>query len=82
MKRIASLLVGLALVLSVPGTAMAANSSCQVYNTQNCNNTTTTPPEPPSNLPFTGLDVALLLAGGGVLLGAGLIVRRVSRRIE
>jgi hypothetical protein len=81
MKRIASLLVGLALMLSVPGAAMA-NSSCQAYNGQNtCQPTTTTPPEPPT-LPFTGLDVALLLAGGGVLVGAGLVVRRVARRIE
>ena len=29
-------------------------------------------------LPFTGLDVALLAAGGGGLLGIGLVVRRFS----
>ncbi len=30
-------------------------------------------------LPFTGLDVVLLVAGGLLLLGAGLVVRRISR---
>ncbi len=35
-----------------------------------------------NDLPFTGLDVALLLAGGGLLLGTGLVVRRISRRIN
>lgn len=33
-------------------------------------------------LPFTGLDVVLLTAGGATLLGAGLIVRRMSRGIN
>lgn len=32
-----------------------------------------------STLPFTGLDVVLLAVGGGTLLGAGLVVRRLSR---
>ena len=31
------------------------------------------------NLPFTGLDIALLGVGGGLLLGLGLVVRRVTR---
>ena len=35
-----------------------------------------------SSLPFTGLDVGLLLAGGGTLLGAGLVVRRLSGSAE
>jgi hypothetical protein len=30
------------------------------------------------NLPFTGLDLAALAVGGVVLLGAGLVLRRVS----
>ena len=30
-------------------------------------------------LPFTGLDIALLGAGGGLLLGLGLLVRRMTR---
>jgi hypothetical protein len=34
------------------------------------------------SLPFTGLDVGLLVIGGAGLLGAGLVVRRVSRRSE
>ena len=48
------------------------------------------PPDPPtitirearegdSDLPFTGLDVALIVAAGGVLLAMGLGMRRLSR---
>jgi hypothetical protein len=33
-------------------------------------------------LPFTGLDVVLLVAGGGLLLAAGFLVRRLSRRLN
>ena len=89
MKRIATLVVGIALLLSVPSSALAT-SSCQSYNPQTCTSvvstTTTQSPttatEATGTLPFTGLDVALLLAGGAVLLGTGLVVRRVSRRIN
>jgi len=34
------------------------------------------------SLPFTGMDVALLVIGGGVLLGAGLLVRRFANPTE
>jgi hypothetical protein len=33
-----------------------------------------------STLPFTGLDLGLVVAGGLVLMGGGLLVRRASRR--
>jgi hypothetical protein len=33
-------------------------------------------------LPFTGLDIVLLVAGGGTLLAAGFVVRRLSRRLD
>jgi guanyl-specific ribonuclease Sa len=33
-------------------------------------------------LPFTGLDVVLLVAGGGALLSAGFVIRRLSRRLN
>jgi hypothetical protein len=32
-----------------------------------------------SNLPFTGLDIALVVAAGGILLAMGLGIRRLSR---
>jgi hypothetical protein len=35
-----------------------------------------------STLPFTGLDIALLVAGGVVLMGAGFLVRVASRRLS
>jgi hypothetical protein len=91
MKRI-SALVGvlgvLALTVLAPTAAMAAgSSSCQAYN--NCAPTTTaattgTTPGTTSSgtLPFTGLDVVLLVAGGGTLLAAGFVVRRLSRRLD
>jgi hypothetical protein len=84
MKVIVTLIVGLALML--PGSALAASSTCQSYNPQLCSvasnsatATTTTSTTTQSTLPFTGLDVVLLAAGGGSLLGAGLVVRRLSR---
>jgi hypothetical protein len=35
--------------------------------------------DPGSQLPFTGLDIALVVAAGGVLLAMGLGIRRLSR---
>ena len=82
MKRTATLIVGIILALSVPGAA-TASSTCQAYNPQSCNVVSTTTTESTttaSALPFTGLDVALLLTGGGLLLGTGLVIRRITRR--
>jgi hypothetical protein len=84
MRRIATLMVvGLALLL--PSGALAAGSStCQAYNPQSCvpTTTTTTPASDGGTLPFTGLDIVLLVAGGGTLLAAGFVVRRLSRRLD
>jgi hypothetical protein len=80
MKRIVTLAVALALM--VPGTAFAQSSStCQAYSPQTCISVTTHQTTS-GTLPFTGLDVALLALGGGTLLGAGFVVRRVSRRLN
>ena len=94
MKRIAALvgLVGV-LALAMPGAAVAS-STCQAYNPQLCSSvgssstssgsgSGTTPGSTSSGtLPFTGLDVVLLVAGGGTLLAAGFVVRRLSRRLN
>ena len=98
MKRLLTLIIGLTLALSLlGGTVASASSTCQAYNTQTCQNgtsttvtTTPTDSETPtatatatsSTLPFTGLDIGVLLVGGVALLGAGLVVRRISRRIN
>jgi hypothetical protein len=94
MKRIVTLMVSLALfaVVVLPSAASAASSTCQSYNAQLCqvasntaSRTTGTSPtstSTASTLPFTGLDVGLLVAGGGVLLAAGLLVRRFSRGVQ
>lgn len=85
MKRITMVIIGLALLF--PAAALASGgSTCQSYNPQLCSvasnsaaqNTPSTSTSS-STLPFTGLDVVLLAAGGGMLLGAGVVVRRLSR---
>jgi hypothetical protein len=96
MKRI-SLLVGVLFLLMAPGAALAQSSTCQQYDEQTCsslNSTVSTTGSGDSSpatsattntsgtLPFTGLDVVLLVAGGGALLSAGFVVRRVSRRLD
>ena len=83
MKRI-SALVGVLVVLAfVPAAAMASSSTCQAYNEQTCVPVTTTATTSSAGtLPFTGLDVVLLVAGGATLLGAGFVVRRLSRRLN
>jgi hypothetical protein len=82
MRRIATLVAGISLM--APGAALAQSSStCQAYNPQLCivspNSTTASSS---GTLPFTGLDVVLLAAGGGTLVGAGFVVRKVSRRLN
>jgi hypothetical protein len=81
--------------LAVPSIAVAASSStCQGYGSQTCSSvgngnvssgnvsTVTTTANSAGTLPFTGLEVVLLVAGGGTLLGAGFVVRRLSRRLN
>lgn len=85
MKRIATIVAVVAFVLA-PSAALAQNSStCQAYNPQLCNNVSSEQSDGSTTaadtLPFTGIDVALLAIGGGGLLGAGLVVRRLSRRL-
>lgn len=81
MKRIVMLVVVVA-ALMVPAAAFADSSTCQAYNPQLCESSSagTTTDASEGTLPFTGLDVALLAAGGGTLLAAGFVVRRLSNR--
>lgn len=81
MKSIAALVVAIALM--APATALAAGSStCQAYGQQTCNvvATTQTGATHSDSLPFTGLDVVLLLIGGCTLIGTGLFFRALTRR--
>lgn len=91
MRTILVLAVGIALLL--PGAALAqGSSSCQGYNQPAvCASTANRSGGPggggtggtqAGSLPFTGLDVGLLVVGGGTLLGAGLVMRRLSRRLD
>lgn len=92
MKRITALVGVLGvLALAIPSFAVAASSTCQAYGPQTCSSvgngnvstgTASTSADSSGTLPFTGLDVVLLVAGGGMLLGAGFVVRRLSRRLN
>ena len=80
------------LALMAPGMALANSSTCQGYNNKSCESVgsgtggsgpgSTTAATSAGTLPFTGLDVVLLVVGGGVLLSAGFVVRRLSRRLN
>jgi hypothetical protein len=90
MKRTVALLTCLALM--IPGAAVAsANSTGAGYGhpavknvtasrntTPNSSPTSAAEPTQTGSLPFTGLDVGGLAAGAVLLLGAGLVLRRVS----
>lgn len=61
------------------------------HNNQPTTSTSTSTPGPAvaqpsaksaSKLPFTGLDIALVVAAGGLLLAMGLGIRRLSRSAE
>lgn len=91
MKRIATLTAAIALML--PGSALAAtnSSTCQAYNPQTCVVTDSSPTngggtanattaDSSATLPFTGMDVVLIAAGGGTLVGGGLVLRRLTQR--
>ena len=84
MKRIAAVLVGFAVLLA-PGSGLAQSSTCQAYNPQLCNassgtEATTSGAASSGTLPFTGMDIGLLAACGGVLVAGGGVVRsRVKR---
>jgi hypothetical protein len=87
MKAIATLVLTIALM--VPATALATSSStCQAYSGQTCSVLSTTQQNAATgatnsgSLPFTGLDVVLLLIGSGALIGTGLVVRAFTRRVN
>jgi hypothetical protein len=63
-------------VCQVKGNSASRTTAAATSTTATPAATTTTSA---STLPFTGLDVIFLAAGGGTLLGAGLVVRRLSR---
>jgi hypothetical protein len=82
MRRI-TMLGAILVALALPATALAqGNSTCQAYNPQLCSSVSNTTSTRTGSLPFTGLDVVLLVAGGGMLLAAGFVVRRLSRRLD
>jgi hypothetical protein len=91
-KKVIAGTVSAALLFGAPS-AFAATSAQQGYSkpggivqTQIDNGNHNTPPaeivqtpEKSSKLPFTGLDLVLVVAAGGLLLGLGLAMRRLTR---
>ena len=65
-----------------PSALAAGSATCQAYQQQTCNvvATTQTGATHSDSLPFTGLDVVLLLIGGCTLIGTGLFFRALTRR--
>lgn len=81
MRRIAAVVAFLALLVPASALAQSDSSTCDAYNPQTCQIKTFDGTKS-STLPFTGLDVLLLSIGGGAMIGAGLVVRRASRRVD
>jgi hypothetical protein len=67
MKRV-SLLGGILAVLALPSMAVAHTRKAAADSA--------------GALPFTGLDVVLLIAGVSTLVAAGLVIHQVSRRLD
>jgi hypothetical protein len=85
---IAAAIVAMALI--VPAASVAADKNCTgPTGDQYCPNTQVLTgsgsgsdpgsADPSGGLPFTGFDIALTLAAGAGLLGAGLVLRRAGR---
>jgi hypothetical protein len=84
-KTISTLIVALVLALTLSSTALA-QSSVDGYSDQAGQIQSQVTGGGPggggggdSSLPFTGLDVALLAGAGGLLVAAGLGMRRLTR---
>ena len=63
---------------TAPTTTTATTTSTPTATVEPATTTSATS----SSLPFTGVDVGLLVAGGLLLCAGGLAVRRLSRRFE
>jgi len=90
MKKTLSILAALALLWAFSATAQA-QSSLQGYNdeagqvqdtVQGNGNSPATVSDSGGSLPFTGLDIALIAAAGGLLGAGGLAMRRLARAPE
>ena len=91
-----ALLLALAIVVATAGTAFAQDNgyenggeglagTLQGGGDQGVAGQTTTAAPATGDggaLPFTGLDVALILGVGGVLVAAGLVTRRLTRSVD
>ena len=74
-RRFAPIAAAAALVGTAPQPALASSTD-DAYGHQA--SIVSVRPHPSQGLPFTGLDVALLAAGGAGLVGLGVAIRRTS----
>ncbi len=75
------LIVTLVAALAVPSTAFAQDSGdgySNVAGITSGNGPSSTVTTTNSSLPFTGLDLGIVLGAGVLLLGAGLVLRRYT----
>ena len=84
MKRIATVLAALSVLLS-PASALAQSATCQAYDPQLCGviggaEGTSSSATATGTMPFTGLDVVLLVGVAAAFLVVGVVVRaRIER---
>jgi hypothetical protein len=74
--RLGVALVALTSLLVFATTAMAQSASSNAYNSS----TPFLPHPPTGGMPFTGLDVGVVILGGVLTLCVGVAIRRLSRR--
>jgi len=75
--RLGAALVALTSMLVFATTALAQSASSNGYNSA----TPFLPHTTADGMPFTGLDVGVVIAGGLLTLCIGIAVRRLSRRV-
>jgi hypothetical protein len=75
---VVALVICVALLATAPA-ALAQNATQDAYCVGCSALQKHEPGEPGKQIPFTGLDIVLVVAAGGALLAAGFGVRRLSR---
>ena len=81
MKALCAVLALTMMLVAAPAYAQQVNPTQEAYSVTaaNVQEQVSGTEESDSSLPFTGLELGIVLAAGVALLGTGLAVRRISR---